>query len=970
MPDADSFDFDVFISYSSQDQAWVRGELLPRIEQVGLRAFIDYRDFTRGAPSIKEMERGVVTCRKTLLVLTPNYIASGWGEIENIMVQTLDPANRELRLIPLLKAECEKSLRIGALTHIDFTDGADLDLAWRQLLTALGRPPELEPPKEPRRDQWLLAHPYPMPPNFTGRVAERKMLDRWLNADAAHPLLSLRALGGFGKSALVWHWLTHDVDPATWQHVVWWSFYEGDASFDAFLKETLHYLSGGKVDATKIAGKDTVKTLLQALAAPGTLLVLDGFERVLRAFGGLDAAYQGDEVQSSPHAPREVSGDSQPAVVTRSVTATESGRDCISPLAELFLFNVALQPHLKSKVLLTTRLCPRVLQAKGGGLLVGCREESLHQMQPADAVEFFRAQGIRGTHTEIESACAPYGYHPLSLRLLAGLIVSDFQQPGDIAAAKRLDVSGNLVQRQHHVLETAYDSLATSRRVLLGRIACFRSPVSHDALKGLAETGATNRATEARKGVFQHMLSWLRPQVRAPVLSLVEKLDADLRDLLARGLLHHDTREGRFDLHPIVRRYAYDRLAAPDRAAAHTRLRDYFAAVPEPEKVTRLEDLSPVIELYHHTVRAGQLDEACTLYRDRLHKALYYQLGGYQLIIDLLRALFPDGEDCPPRLKDKSAQAWTLNELANSYSLSGQPSRAVPLFEQQIAIREKQDNKNNLAIGLGNMATQQLVTGALRAAEANTRRSIALCREINKEFDEAVGHQELGSLLVYRGAYAESETELRASTDYWKKTNDVQGQCMNEAHRALRELFRLRSVANLESEITDLKSSLTPARRALELADEQARTDFPVERDYVCAHWLLGAAHRVAGELDEAERHLHEALQRCRRINAVDAEADILIDLARLRAATGAADEAQRRAEEARVIVERCGYVLQGADAHLELARLALARGDKTTAREHAEESHRLATCDGPPDYTYHAAYVESAALLEQLDSK
>jgi tetratricopeptide (TPR) repeat protein len=164
-----------------------------------------------------------------------------------------------------------------------------------------------------------------------------------------------------------------------------------------------------------------------------------------------------------------------------------------------------------------------------------------------------------------------------------------------------------------------------------------------------------------------------------------------------------------------------------------------------------------------------------------------------------------------------------------------------------------------------------------------------------------------------------------------------------------------------------LKSPLAPARRALELADETARTKYPHERDYVRAHWLLGAAHRVAGQPDEAERHLHEALERCRRINAVDAEADILIDLARLRAATHAADEAGRLADEALLIADRSGYVLQAADAHLELAKLALARGDRPAAREHAEQAHRLATCDGPPDYTYAAAYAESAALLAQL---
>ena len=90
---------------------------------------------------------------------------------------------------------------------------------------------------------------------------------------------------------------------------------------------------------------------------------------------------------------------------------------------------------------------------------MGCCERELTEIDPADAVAFFRSQGIRGGRAEIEAACAPYGYHPLSLRLLAGLISSDFQQPGDIAAARRLDVSGDLVQRQHHVLETAYNNL-------------------------------------------------------------------------------------------------------------------------------------------------------------------------------------------------------------------------------------------------------------------------------------------------------------------------------------------------------------------------------------------------------------------------------------------------------------------------------------------------------------------------------
>ena len=134
-----------------------------------------------------------------------------------------------------------------------------------------------------------------------------------------------------------------------------------------------------------------------------------------------------------------------------------------------------------------TRLRPRVIEGHGEELLLGCSERELTQMEPADAVAFFRGQGIRGGRAEIEAACTPYGYHPLSLRLLAGLIVRDLRQPGDIAAARRLDVSGDLIQRQHHVLEQAYESLSPDRQRLLGRIACFRGSVDYDALTVLAD---------------------------------------------------------------------------------------------------------------------------------------------------------------------------------------------------------------------------------------------------------------------------------------------------------------------------------------------------------------------------------------------------------------------------------------------------------------------------------------------------
>jgi hypothetical protein len=290
-------------------------------------------------------------------------------------------------------------------------------------------------------------------------------------------------------------------------------------------------------------------------------------------------------------------------------------------LADAFLRGLGSFGFLiHSKVLMTTRLTPRAVE-KRGQFLQGVREEELKAMYKDDAVEFFHAQGIRGTHAEIESACEPYGYHPLSLRILSGWILNDRNTPGDISAARNLEITKDIIQNKHHILEVGFSSLSPAQQKLLGRIACFRSAMTYDALKTLHGDG------------------------RGSV-----SFDESLRALESRGLLHWDRKTNKYDLHPIVRRFAYDHLTAADRTGAHERLVNYFEAVPKPGEVKISEDLSPVIELYHHMVRAGKLDEARVLFRDRLHEQMYYQFGAYQMYYELLRSLFLDGEDKPPRL--------------------------------------------------------------------------------------------------------------------------------------------------------------------------------------------------------------------------------------------------------------------------------------------------------------------------------
>ena len=130
--------YDVFVSYSHTDQAWVHNELLPRLEAAGLKVIIDDRDFEIGVPSLVNMERAVETSRHTLIVLTPAWIQSEWAEFESLLVVTADPAARRRKLIPLLLKPCALPSRISILTYADFTDLAKREGEITRLLGALG----------------------------------------------------------------------------------------------------------------------------------------------------------------------------------------------------------------------------------------------------------------------------------------------------------------------------------------------------------------------------------------------------------------------------------------------------------------------------------------------------------------------------------------------------------------------------------------------------------------------------------------------------------------------------------------------------------------------------------------------------------------------------------------------------------------------------------------------------------------
>jgi hypothetical protein len=127
--------YDVFVSYSHRDRTWVTEELLPRLEQAGLKVMYDDW-FTAGVPSAVNMADAVRESRRTLIVLTPSWIKSPWTGWEGLLAATAQPGT----LIPLLLKPCKRPDWISHLTHIDISGPEGPGAGMAKLVSQLSAP--------------------------------------------------------------------------------------------------------------------------------------------------------------------------------------------------------------------------------------------------------------------------------------------------------------------------------------------------------------------------------------------------------------------------------------------------------------------------------------------------------------------------------------------------------------------------------------------------------------------------------------------------------------------------------------------------------------------------------------------------------------------------------------------------------------------------------------------------------------
>jgi LuxR family maltose regulon positive regulatory protein len=204
--------------------------------------------------------------------------------------------------------------------------------------------------------------------------------------------------------------------------------------------------------------------------------------------------------------------------------------------------------------------------------------------------------------------------------------------------------------------------------------------------------------------------------------------------------------------------------------------------------------------------------------------------------------------------------------------------------------------------------------------------------------------------LMARGDIEGVEVRLRQAERWLGPTTDHVSEMVVVDEEAFRTLPTALSMYRAGTALVrgDITGTMTHARRALELADE----DDQLARGAPTA--LLGLAYWTTGDLDAASGLYVDGMASLERAGY---HSDVLggsIALADMRLAQGRLRDATSIFERGLQRAERSQPVLRGAaDMHVGLSRLLYERDELDSARQHLEASSELGDYNGLPQNRY-----------------
>jgi hypothetical protein len=723
---------------------------------------------------------------------------------------------------------------------------------------------------------------------FVGREAQLATLSDWAASADPYPVLLFEAIGGTGKSLLTWEWTTKhaaELRPE-WAGRFWYSFYEKGSVMADFCSRALAYMTGRPL--RDFRGKRTVELselLFRQLRARPWLLVLDGLERVLVAYHRIDAAQLADEEAGGPD-----------VIVQRHPCAA------IRPEDDDLLR--ALASAAPSKVLITSRLIPRVLLNQANQAIPGVRHEHLPGLRPVDAEALLRTCGVTGTSAAMQSYLQSHcDCHPLVTGVLAGLILDylpdrgnfdRWAEAGDGGAALNLGAL-DLVQKRNHILRAAIDALPEKGRQLLSTLALLSEAVDVHTLSALNpplppepeeveeperpegswrweylsddEKETERQDYEAkleRRREYESAVEELRRS--AAFRAAPQDLKTTVHDLERRGLLQYDRQSARYDLHPVVRGVAAGGLRQEEREGYGQRVVDYFSRQSHDpyENAETREDVLSGVHLVRTLLQMGRHQQAVDAYRGDLGRALLFNLESHATTLALLRPFVRNGWGTLPDYVDQRSASYLANHAGIALTEVDEPGEALAAYGAGLYADVGNSNWASVRSKLSNISKTVLSQNRIVASGRCIRLALDVAQLADDDdiFRGRLDYFTWLSLVGWEADAAQMWNLLDPMGRDWSRHLYRPG--MAEAH-----LVRFRFTEGRLHE-ADLLRAETLAR--------EGRTRSSI-RDL---HQLRGAWYLEQEAWSPAATSLHEAVRMAREVGQTDPEAEAQLALANL----------------------------------------------------------------------------------------
>lgn len=142
---------DFFISYNQADKGWAEW-IAWQLEAAGFQVVIQAWDFRQGGNFVLDMQRAVEEARRTIVVLSPDFLASKFTAPEWAAAFAQDPTGRTGQLLPVRVRECRPRGLLAQIVYIDLVGLNNRAEARQQLLKGVtqGRAkPDAEPDMPP-----------------------------------------------------------------------------------------------------------------------------------------------------------------------------------------------------------------------------------------------------------------------------------------------------------------------------------------------------------------------------------------------------------------------------------------------------------------------------------------------------------------------------------------------------------------------------------------------------------------------------------------------------------------------------------------------------------------------------------------------------------------------------------------------------------------------------------------------------